>query len=69
MIPSPGEICPTSDFFFNMSYKPHSSVIFLSEIDPVYNSDTKIVHPAGLQPTSPLRVLWDLYDEYDWDCN
>jgi hypothetical protein len=37
------------------------SVISLSEMEPVYNCDTKLMHPPpGVTPISPFKVFADL---------
>jgi hypothetical protein len=34
-----------------------------SEILPEYNWEIKVIWPLGAIPTSPLKVVWLLYDE------
>lgn len=42
---------------------PDRIVNYLSEMLPEYNWEIKIMWPLGAVPTSPLNVVWLLYDE------
>ena len=57
---SSASISPTATLFLSISKKPLFITISLSEIDPVYNCETKTIPPLASTPIRLLNMFVDL---------